>query len=95
MVEDSLIYSISERDFDRKVAPYLKKLSNSTKSVVSEFYNISNKVIIRERKVVYRLYDNTNVNVILNKAKNMTLLLSKGRINHEKLINKLERLAKK
>ena len=92
MVE-SLSYSISERDFDRKVAPYLKKLSKVMKSKLNEYYDFNNKVMTRERSVTHYLYNGTEINTILNEDKKMIITLSSSK--DERLINKLERLTKK
>lgn len=87
-------YIISEKKFDNKIAPYLRKLSKVMKSTLNEFYDLDNKVETKERTVTYYLYNNTEVIASLDKD-NSNMLINVPSTLPKKLINKLERLTKK
>jgi hypothetical protein len=93
MEKEDLSYTISEKDYDKKIYPYLKKFSTVMKSELNEFYNINNEIITRERKVTHYLYNKKQVRAFLDNNKNMVIILPSRK--EKVLINKLERLAKK
>jgi hypothetical protein len=91
MEKEDLSYTISEKDYDKKIYPYLKKFSTVMKSELNEFYNINNEIITRERKVTHYLYNKNQVRAFLDNNKNMIVALPS--IKDRKLLRKLEKLA--
>jgi hypothetical protein len=90
MIAESLSYIISEKDYDKKIYPCLRKLAEVMRAKINEFYDFDEKVQTKERNITHYLYDGTKVNANLDKNHNMTILLLACK--NEKLINKLEKL---
>lgn len=92
MTENKVLnYTISEKNYDKKIYSYLKKFANAMKSGINEFYNLNGEVITKERWVTHYLYNDTEVNACLDRSNNMVVLLQSCK--DKTLINKLEKLA--
>lgn len=91
MVADPLSYKISEKDYDKKIYPYLRKLAEVMRAKTNEFYDFDAKIQTRERNIVHYLYDCTKVISKLDQGNNMDVFLLA--CQNDKLISKLEKLA--
>jgi hypothetical protein len=91
MIAEPLSYKISEKDYNKKIYPFLRKWAEVMRAKTNEFYDFDAKVQTKERNITHYLYDGTKVIANLDKDNNMTILLQL--CQNKNLINKLEKLS--